>query len=99
MALVCHCNGLSDDDVKAAHRHGASAPRHVYAHFSCYQQCGRCVEWMQHMLDQSPLAKPHTLTEHHPAASPVKKIKSRKRRASVSTSPIQPIRRPWWKIW
>lgn len=47
---ICHCNGLSDHDVRRTLGEGASRTAEVYRHAGCKAQCGGCVRTVLDMV-------------------------------------------------
>ncbi|WP_439394396.1 (2Fe-2S)-binding protein [Bradyrhizobium sp. PMVTL-01] len=71
--IVCSCNVLSDDDIRAAVAESDDAVRHakqVYGCLGCNAECGRCARSIKTIIDEAlgPCAKkccagcPHTYT-------------------------------------
>ncbi len=71
--IVCSCNVLSDDDIRAAVAEADDAVRHakqVYGCLGCSAECGRCARTIKTIIDEAlgPCAKsccsgcPHTQT-------------------------------------
>jgi bacterioferritin-associated ferredoxin len=53
--IVCSCNVLSDQDVRAA-LDGGEAPRttgQVYGCLGCSAQCGRCARTIRRIIDEA----------------------------------------------
>ena len=48
--IVCLCNGLTEEEVAAAHRAGCRSPREVFATCGCLRQCGKCERAMTAIL-------------------------------------------------
>jgi len=58
--IVCSCNVLSDQDVRAA-LDGGEAPRttgQVYGCLGCSAQCGRCARTIRRIIDEAPWQRP-----------------------------------------
>ena len=54
--IVCSCNVLSDQDVRAAVTRGRDAPRttgQVYGCLGCSAQCGRCARTIRRIMDEA----------------------------------------------
>ncbi len=47
---ICHCNALTDRDVKHAIASGACRPCEVYGAHGCKAQCGSCAPTMLKLL-------------------------------------------------
>ncbi|GAA0008493.1 MULTISPECIES: (2Fe-2S)-binding protein [Bradyrhizobium] len=68
--IVCSCNVLSDDDIRAAVAESDDAVRHakqVYGCLGCSAECGRCARTIKTIIDEAlgPCAKsgcPHSHT-------------------------------------
>jgi bacterioferritin-associated ferredoxin len=49
--IVCVCNALRDQQVRAAGRAVQSAcPRTAYAHLGCKPKCGQCLPYAREVL-------------------------------------------------
>jgi bacterioferritin-associated ferredoxin len=60
--IVCSCNVLSDDDIRAAVAKSDDAVRHakqVYGCLGCSAECGRCARTIKTIIDEAlgPCAK------------------------------------------
>ncbi len=54
--IVCSCNVLSDQDVRAALSGNKAAPRttgQVYICLGCSAQCGRCASTIRRIMDEA----------------------------------------------
>jgi bacterioferritin-associated ferredoxin len=54
--IVCSCNVLSDQDVRAALSRDEAAPRttgQVYICLGCSAQCGRCASTIRRIMDEA----------------------------------------------
>lgn len=54
--IICSCNVLSDDDVRATLAAGGGAPRttgQVYHCLGCSPQCGRCARSIRRIMDEA----------------------------------------------
>jgi bacterioferritin-associated ferredoxin len=54
--IVCSCNVLSDDDVRATLARGQTIPRttgQVYHCLGCSAQCGRCARTIRRIMDEA----------------------------------------------
>jgi bacterioferritin-associated ferredoxin len=50
--IVCICNAIAEDELRAAARAGAPCPRSAYAHLGCEPQCGTCLCFAQEIIDE-----------------------------------------------
>jgi bacterioferritin-associated ferredoxin len=48
--IVCVCNRLTESDVRAAARAGASTPEKAYACHGCEVQCGCCLDYAEEVI-------------------------------------------------
>ncbi len=54
--IVCSCNVLSDDDVRAAVTTAAEVPRtarQVYGCLGCSAECGRCARTIRRIMTEA----------------------------------------------
>jgi bacterioferritin-associated ferredoxin len=54
--IVCSCNVLSDDDVRAAVSAAADAPRsarELYGCLGCSAECGRCARTIKRIMTEA----------------------------------------------
>jgi len=54
--IVCSCNVLSDDDIRAAVAEAHDAMRHakqVYGCLGCSAECGRCARTIKSIIDEA----------------------------------------------
>jgi bacterioferritin-associated ferredoxin len=54
--IVCSCNVLSDDDIRAAVADSGDALRHakqVYGCLGCSAECGRCARTIKTIIDEA----------------------------------------------
>ncbi|SDG52504.1 BFD-like [2Fe-2S] binding domain-containing protein [Bradyrhizobium sp. Rc2d] len=54
--IVCSCNVLSDDDIRAAVAESDDAVRHakqVYGCLGCSAECGRCARTIKTIIDEA----------------------------------------------
>jgi bacterioferritin-associated ferredoxin len=54
--IVCSCNVLSDDDVRAAVSSAAELPRtarQVYGCLGCSAECGRCARTLKRIMTEA----------------------------------------------
>jgi len=57
--IVCSCNVLSDDDVRATLAEKEKAPRttgQVYHCLGCSAQCGRCARTIRRIMNEALVA-------------------------------------------
>ena len=52
--IVCVCNRLNEDRIRAAIQSGAADSEDVYARCGVRKNCGRCQEMIEEMLDENP---------------------------------------------
>ena len=57
--IVCVCNRLTESEVRAAARTGASTPDAAYARLGCELPCGCCVYYAQEIIDEERSKRPH----------------------------------------
>ena len=57
--IVCICNRITEKDVRAAARAGASTPEEAYACLGCEAQCGCCLDYAQEVIDEELGKWPH----------------------------------------
>ena len=50
--IVCSCNRLTDKDVRAAARSGASSPESAYELLGCEPHCCCCLDYAQEIIDE-----------------------------------------------
>jgi bacterioferritin-associated ferredoxin len=50
---VCLCNGLTDQDVRAAARAGATRASDVYPACGCTAQCGGCARTLRRIVEEA----------------------------------------------
>lgn len=49
--IVCVCNAIREDELRAAARQGAPCPRSAYKSLGCEVQCGSCLPWAREVID------------------------------------------------
>jgi bacterioferritin-associated ferredoxin len=67
--IVCSCNILSDQDVRAIARDPSYVPPRVaeiYSRLGCNAECGRCVRTIRTIIDEATEA---TVLEQEPVAA------------------------------
>ena len=55
--IVCVCNAIREDELRAVARDGAATPRAAYRALGCEPQCGCCLGCAQEVIDEER-AKP-----------------------------------------
>jgi bacterioferritin-associated ferredoxin len=55
--IVCVCNAIREDELRAAARKGASEPLSAYKLLDCEPLCGCCLDCAQAIIDEEQ-AKP-----------------------------------------
>ena len=55
--IVCVCNAICEDELRAAVRGGAPCPRSAYAHLGCEMQCGTCLPYAREIVDEERAAR------------------------------------------
>ena len=56
--IVCICNRITEKEVRAAARSGATTPEKAYACMGCEAQCGCCLDYAQEVINDE-LGRPH----------------------------------------
>ena len=49
--IVCSCNVIREDEIRAAARQGSRTPECAYAKLGCEPQCGCCLDYAQELID------------------------------------------------
>ena len=49
--IVCSCNVIREDEIRAEARKGAGSPEDAYAAMGCEPQCGCCLDYAQELID------------------------------------------------
>ncbi|HTK58481.1 MAG TPA: (2Fe-2S)-binding protein [Sphingomicrobium sp.] len=49
--IVCVCNAIREDEVRAAARHGATEPVAAYKALDYEPLCGCCLDYAQEVID------------------------------------------------
>jgi bacterioferritin-associated ferredoxin len=52
--IVCVCNRLNEERIRAAITNGAGSSNEVYQDCGVRKNCGRCQETIESMLDEKP---------------------------------------------
>ena len=50
--IVCICNRITEKEVRALARAGATTPEKAYACLGCEPQCGCCLGYAQDVIDE-----------------------------------------------
>ena len=50
--IVCVCNAIREDELRAAVRRGAPCPRSAYKSLGCEVQCGSCLPFASEIVDE-----------------------------------------------
>jgi bacterioferritin-associated ferredoxin len=50
--IVCVCNAIREDEVRAAARRGAPCPESAYKSLGCEVQCGTCLCYAQEVISE-----------------------------------------------
>ena len=50
--IVCSCTRITETELRAVARAGASSTEKAYACFGCEVQCGCCVDYAQEIIDE-----------------------------------------------
>ena len=50
--IVCVCNAIREDELRAAVRQGAPCPRSAYKSLGCEVQCGCCLPYDAEIVDE-----------------------------------------------
>ena len=56
--IVCSCNVIREDEVRAEARKGARSPEDAYAAMGCEPQCGCCLDYAQELIDEEKGKRP-----------------------------------------
>ena len=54
--IVCVCNAIREDELRAAAREGATCPIKAFALLDCEPQCGCCLDYAQEVIDNERAA-------------------------------------------
>ena len=49
--IVCVCNAIREDELRAAARRGAPCPRSAYKSLGCEVQCGTCLPCAKEVIE------------------------------------------------
>lgn len=50
--IVCSCNAIREDEVRAAARRGCPCPDSAYRSLGCEMQCGSCRDYAAEIIDE-----------------------------------------------
>lgn len=50
--IVCVCNAIREDELRAAARQGTPCPRTAYRSLGCDVQCGTCLPCAKEVIDE-----------------------------------------------
>ena len=53
--IVCVCNAIREDELRAAARRGAPCARTAYKALGCEPQCGTCLPCARDIIDEERL--------------------------------------------
>ncbi|MGE5562543.1 MAG: bacterioferritin-associated ferredoxin [Bacillota bacterium] len=56
--IVCSCNVIREDEIRAAARKGARTAEAAYATMDCEPQCGCCLDYAQELIDEELPKRP-----------------------------------------
>ena len=56
--IVCICNRLTENEIRAAARCGAATPEAAYACHDGEVQCGCCLDYAQELIDEEHVKGP-----------------------------------------
>ena len=56
--IVCSCNVIREDEIRAEARKGARSPEDAYAAMGCEPQCGCCLDYAQELIDAEKGKRP-----------------------------------------
>ena len=57
--IVCSCNVIREDEIRAAARKGCCTPEAAYGTLDCEPVCGCCLDYAQELIDTERGKKPH----------------------------------------
>jgi len=58
--IVCSCNAIREDEVRAAARRGCPCPDSAYRSLGCDFQCGSCHDYAAEIIEQERVVLLHT---------------------------------------
>ncbi len=50
--IVCVCNAIREDELRATARQGAPCPRTAYKSLGCQVQCGTCLPCAREVIEE-----------------------------------------------
>ena len=50
--IVCVCNAIREEQLRAEARKGATTPARAYAQLGCKAKCGSCLPYARRIIDQ-----------------------------------------------
>ena len=50
--IVCSCNAIREEEIRAAARCGSACPESAYAALGCEPQCRCCLSYAQEIIDE-----------------------------------------------
>ena len=56
--IVCSCNRITEKELRALARAGATTPEAAYACHGCEVQCGCCLDYAQEIIDEEGAKSP-----------------------------------------
>jgi bacterioferritin-associated ferredoxin len=56
--IVCSCNVIREDEIRAAARKGSRTPEAAYASLGFEPQCGCCLDYAQELIDEERPRRP-----------------------------------------
>jgi bacterioferritin-associated ferredoxin len=56
--IVCSCNRITENEVRAAAHSGATTPEAAYACQGCDVQCGCCLDYAQDVINEELANRP-----------------------------------------
>ena len=57
--ILCSCNAIREDDVRASARRGCPCPESAYRSLGCEFQCGSCRDRAEDIIDEERAAFLH----------------------------------------
>ena len=92
--IVCSCNVLSDDDVRAAVSGAADVPRtarQLYGCLGCSAECGRCARTIKRIMTEAlgACARPGIRRRTGPATPSATRRKSIEKMISIVPRPTK----------
>jgi bacterioferritin-associated ferredoxin len=56
--IVCVCNAITENELRAVARQGCRTPEVAYATLDCEPQCGCCLDYAQEIIDEERTKRP-----------------------------------------